>query len=392
MAGEDGEQAGRPRPLGQGGLLARVANPLAWTLTDRCVAVALFLLLAVALFVALVNLGAGWPSFAPNADREGKRLIASLSIWFVVPWLVLLGAALPLRKRAPQSRVLVHVTVQLYSLTIAVFTVITGPSYSPGWIAFLGGAVVGFLLFDRLPTWLGVAMYFVVVAGSALAAKQGVLPRMLLVGLPPEQRVPVGWSIGLGAASVSFSLLVLALASHIITRWRDREAGFERMSMTDSLTGLTNRRHLMVLFESELGRARRYQTALSCVIVDLDHFKQVNDQHGHLAGDRVLQSVARTLAASLRDVDVCARYGGEEFVLLLPATSQTGAEEVAQRCLKRISETPIEIGDGRKLDVTASFGVASFPHPDVKRVEDLLRLSDEALYRAKSAGRARVAS
>ena len=370
---------------------ARLLNPLGWSAADRALLIVAIMLLGVTLFVAMVRYGSGWPYFPPGADPAATRLLFRLGALMFVPWLILLGLGLLLRRRRPESRAFVHATIQAYAVTVGFFTYVTGPFYSPGWIAMLGGAIVGYLLFDRLPTTLGLVTFVVVVAGMALAADRGTLPYApVLASLSRgDGRVSVGWLLRLGVCSLLFSAFTLALTAHIITRWRAREADFKVMSRTDELTGITNRRHFMELFERELARARRHQRLLSCVLVDLDHFKRINDTHGHLAGDAVLASVARTIETSLRDIDTVARWGGEEFIILLPDTDAAGAEEVAGRCLRRIQDQVVLHGEVA-LRVTASMGIASFPKEGVTRVEDLVHLADAALYRAKDAGRNQV--
>jgi two-component system, cell cycle response regulator len=167
---------------------------------------------------------------------------------------------------------------------------------------------------------------------------------------------------------------------------RENNAKLEEMSRTDALTGLFNRRHFMDLLASELARSVRYGPALSLLMVDVDHFKKLNDEYGHLEGDRALLTVARVMGGLLRQCDYAARYGGEEFALLLPQTDQAGAGVVAERCRQAIAEADLGLADGKRR-ITVSVGVASYPRPGIRKPDDLLRLADEALYDAKAAGR-----
>ncbi len=161
-------------------------------------------------------------------------------------------------------------------------------------------------------------------------------------------------------------------------------------SYTDPLTGLANRRALFVRLEEEWARAQRYGDELSVLMADLDHFKAVNDGHGHIAGDEVLRSVARVLLRSVRKVDAVARYGGEEFCLVLPRTGKREALRVADDLRRAVAATAIEPLPGAPaLHVTLSVGVAAFP-ADAADVSALIARADEALYRAKRAGRDRV--
>jgi diguanylate cyclase (GGDEF)-like protein len=147
----------------------------------------------------------------------------------------------------------------------------------------------------------------------------------------------------------------------------------------------------MELLSAELERARRYGLTLSLMMIDLDHFKLVNDTYGHPIGDEALRSTARVLQREARTVDVVARYGGEEFVVMLPETQEEGAVAVAERIRIRIAEQAILPGASYdKARVTVSIGVAAVPSARVNAPEDLLALADEALYRAKAEGRNRV--
>jgi two-component system, cell cycle response regulator len=157
------------------------------------------------------------------------------------------------------------------------------------------------------------------------------------------------------------------------------------MSHTDELTACHNRRYITSRLEEEIYRGLRYGMPLSAVMMDLDHFKRINDTHGHLAGDQVLQHVAHTLRVTLRETDLVGRFGGEEFLLLLPNTDQDGAEIICNRLREKIASQPISIGD-RKLSITASFGVARLCK-EYSNAALLLKASDQNLFRAKAMGR-----
>jgi two-component system cell cycle response regulator len=166
---------------------------------------------------------------------------------------------------------------------------------------------------------------------------------------------------------------------------------YEFLAATDPLTGCLNRRSLLERLEGEFERSRRYGLALSILMVDLDHFKEINDVHGHLAGDDVLRRVGALLRAQLRNVDTVARYGGEEFVAVLPETSFDGALVLAERIREAIAEAKF-VHEEIEFTVTASVGVAA-PNKDATQTpQDVLAAADEALYRAKNSGRNQVCS
>ncbi len=163
------------------------------------------------------------------------------------------------------------------------------------------------------------------------------------------------------------------------------------MSQIDPLTGLFNRRHMMTTLEAELDRSNRISSPFALVMVDLDHFKKVNDTYGHQQGDVVLKSTSWEIQEQLRQYDSASRFGGEEFVLLLPETSLEEAVNVAERLRQAISKIQFS-GSVADLKITASLGVAAIPHKKIKTTEDLIRHADIALYQAKNNGRNRVES
>lgn len=161
------------------------------------------------------------------------------------------------------------------------------------------------------------------------------------------------------------------------------------MASQDALTGLLNRRAFDDIFAAEFERHKRYKNPMSIIMIDLDHFKAVNDNHGHQVGDDVLKTTAEIIELGVRGSDWIARIGGEEFVVLLPNTDEKAAILMADRIRKALKHTIIPVGSAL-LRQTASFGVAGLPSSMAKTVDDLLKLADQALYRAKSKGRDRV--
>ncbi len=159
----------------------------------------------------------------------------------------------------------------------------------------------------------------------------------------------------------------------------------QRLAVIDDLTGLYNRRHFFELARLEFERARRYRRALSIIMIDIDHFKDVNDRWGHLVGDQVLRAVAQRCKQSIREMDVIGRYGGEEFALLMPETDVDGARQIAERLREAIGETPIQ-ARGETVSVTISIGLASLGQ-GYTDLDQLISVADESLYHAKVSGR-----
>lgn len=174
--------------------------------------------------------------------------------------------------------------------------------------------------------------------------------------------------------------------------WQERATQFQLMSITDPLTGLLNRRYLEERLTEELNRSRRYNYAMSCLMIDIDDFKTYNDLNGHQAGDVALKITAHALKATLRSADVACRYGGEEFCILLPQTSLSEAGVIAERMRQRVTETEYPYGKSQPLGtVSVSIGVSTFTK-QVDTTESIIAAADRALYSAKRLGKNRIES
>ncbi len=200
-----------------------------------------------------------------------------------------------------------------------------------------------------------------------------------------------------GPADLEFAQAVITAAVAVIQRAQMVEstmadnARLEQLALTDPLTQLLNRRALTERITAEMERALRYDSTLALLMIDLDHFKRVNDTYGHLVGDDVLRDVGQLLSDTIRENDIVARYGGEEFLVLLPETDEDGAEMFANRIRDAI-ERYLFAGESlaEPLRLTGSVGVAVYPAARIESVEDLFARADAALYRAKADGRNRV--
>ena len=186
-------------------------------------------------------------------------------------------------------------------------------------------------------------------------------------------------------ARVKIHLKVKALQDNL----KESNQLLQQLAQTDPLTELHNRRHMMDTLEAEFDRSSRVGSPFALLMVDLDHFKRVNDTYGHQLGDKVLQSTAWEIRALLRQYDSAARFGGEEFALLLPETTLSGANLVAERLRQGINNIEFA-GPLSKLKISISVGVAAIPHARISTVSDLVRMADDALYAAKRNGRNRV--
>jgi len=182
--------------------------------------------------------------------------------------------------------------------------------------------------------------------------------------------------------------------SSLCTNLRSENTNLLTLSQTDGLTRLFNRRYFNDVIETEFARIKRYAGRMGCLMIDIDHFKNVNDNFGHFVGDQVLKQLAKIMQKNLRTIDIPARYGGEEFVLILPETGEEGVEVVGEKILLAVeshnfaSETNPEVPFPERL--TVSIGGSHYPHDDIVSAESLLDNADQALYRAKRGGRNRL--
>ena len=194
----------------------------------------------------------------------------------------------------------------------------------------------------------------------------------------------------LAAALIVFLILTIIylVARSFIKELKTAETKLVEMATQDFLTGLLNRRETFRRLDEELQRSRRLATPFSVLLLDLDHFKQVNDVHGHSAGDLVLQAVAAALRQGVRPYDLCCRYGGEEFLVILPETALEDAAGIAERLRRDIENLKITAAKETALQITASIGAAALLGHET--IDQLIARADEAMYNAKSTGRNRV--
>ena len=212
-----------------------------------------------------------------------------------------------------------------------------------------------------------------------LTVQQETLGLLYFEPVDPEEEMAEVPEIRLRMLSENIGL---ALAN---MRLRD---ALREMAMADPLTGLANRRQLDAVLKHELAEAERLNEPISCLMIDVDHFKQFNDRFGHDAGDAVLREVGSTLRDLTRDDKAAFRYGGEEFVLLMPGVGSNAALARADDIRERISDLRIQYGSDALGPITVSVGVASLP--EHCGAEDLVKMADNALRQAKSSGRNRV--
>ncbi len=369
-------------------LAQRLARLSRWSDADKTILVSLLTLPFVALWTLRLLLAWRDPGYASYLNPD---FIPAMLIYEGVQGagLVLLAGLGAVLRRDPRPRPwLMHLTLQFWyaSQVFALYAI--GPVSSPFALISLLFTVVCMMVHEMRPILWALASFAVLVVGSTVLERMGVIPYAPLIeshGMRPA----TGFLLSIGGNSLIASAILLFILGHVVADWREREHVLHVLSTTDELTRLSNRRHFMQALAKRLEETQRDGRPLSVVLVDVDHFKRINDTHGHLVGDQVLVAVAEALRQEARASDVVARFGGEEFALLMADTSAEQAHAAAELCRERIAQQHC-ILEGTRIQVTVSLGVASAPHPEVTRVEHLLRLADEALYRAKAEGRNRV--
>jgi diguanylate cyclase (GGDEF)-like protein len=189
------------------------------------------------------------------------------------------------------------------------------------------------------------------------------------------------------AGSFSEMAGVLERARRVLTETTHR---LEEMAITDDLTGLYNRRHVLNELKAEFSRSVRFGLHLSCLAIDLDFFKDVNDRYGHLMGDQVLRQMSALFQKNFREPDILARIGGEEFLVILPQTAVQGAQVKAELLRKQVEQYPFTVDHDKTIRMTISIGVSAYPDERIQDIDHLIKLADDALYQSKENGRNRV--
>lgn len=302
--------------------------------------------------------------------------------------LFLLG--LSLRRRHAEALWFQHLATQYYAVVLVILGYTVGLNSVATGVVLLGAPVFGFIVLDRLVIWLGTLTAVILFLALSVATVQNAIPYApLLVPATTATAAQFQLYSALGFAAPHF-LVILLLADQTLHYWRARENTIRELSRTDALTNLPNRRSIMEMLEKEVARTRRHGPPLCVVILDLDHFKRINDTYGHPAGDKVLQQAASVLRDTIRTSDSLGRYGGEEFLIVLPDTPVDGAEVLLERCRAALAATTIRAENGKTFHVSASFGVVcNAKNMDVDPAT-LIKAADDALYQAKAKGRNRV--
>lgn len=331
---------------------------------------------------------------APEQDvfrQEMMLPVAGYAFACITLWLLLGFWGLLLDQRQSSSPGYTAVTLWTYALTsvsacylIGTLNVVTG-------LVMMGAPMLGLILFSiRQVLLVFVAGLLMMLTLSLLSALQ-VIPYAPI--LKPEQaasaHLSLYWTLCLMLAGGFYVIYQTVIMSAMVRAWHSREQDIRTLSQTDALTSVANRRHILELLDEVLDSNRSMDNPVAVLMVDIDHFKRINDDHGHLVGDRALAASAAALRDCLRQGDMIGRYGGEEFLIVLPGTRVAHALDIAERCRQAIGALVID-ANGILLPLTASVGLACRTRGDIQNSDHVIHLADEAMYEAKKTGRNRV--
>lgn len=367
----------------------RLAAALEWSAVDKS-------LVLIALLIPLYFQYILWSIYVLNRPDRDRLIHVDVVQRFVVveAWLILAGTGivligLMLRRRWPNLQLFQYVALQFYAFSLVLMSYSIGTLSFCSGIVLLGGPIFGFILHDRLPVWMAFITALIAIVGLSYASVFGYLPYAPVRMASGDPVSELFWMNSTLFFAAPFLIFLTLMADQMLAWWRMREERIHQLSRTDALTGLHNRRSILDLLEQELTRVRRKPAPLSVVILDLDHFKKVNDTWGHPMGDRVLQIAARVLRESVRESDHVGRYGGEEFMLILPDTRLADAMIVLERCRQQLIAADVLTDSQDRLQITASFGLVC-QDKTLLASQQLIQHADEALYAAKANGRNRI--
>lgn len=365
----------------------RIASVLEWSDTDKGMIPVIMLLLTNTQYLL-------WGLYAlqsPNSDKLVN--IPVMRELFVIVFFITLGAALllviglSLRLKYPDMLAYQLVTTMYFGLTLVACSNYVGTMEIAAGVVLLGGPIFGFIVLNRRVVWVAFICSLIALATLSYLAAIGTIPYAPVFKAPTDVSSELFWTFSSWLFAAPHIIFIVLIADQTLNWWRKREDTIRELSRTDGLTGIHNRRSIIEMLDKETARTHRHGPPLCVVLLDLDHFKKINDTWGHPMGDRVLIETARLLRSSIRQCDAVGRYGGEEFMLLLPDTTLSGASTLVERCRANLAGFVITSDSGERIPVSGSFGLVCNEHYLSASTETLIKEADDALYRAKEGGR-----
>lgn len=370
--------------------LKQLGNPIDWSDTEKTLLGIGLNFCLFALFFSIASASLMTPGLRSASNPAAVTFTWYFSLGCMLVWGVFFSLVYRVRKHRPDDMRPAIITVYLFGAPLMVMAVVNGIHSIVTGIMLAAAPIFGLILFNNRHVYVASALNWLGIILIGIFVNTGWLPDAPLyiknhASVADSQLwLLIQILIGFPTAFLMF-LIVIALLHGL----RRREQKILELSRRDGLTGVWNRRYLMERLEHEIAVGRRSLKPLSLIILDLDHFKRINDQYGHATGDKVLVQAAQTLQSSIRDIDHLGRYGGEEFVIILPFCDTETAVRIAERCRLNIEAIRISVND-QPVPVTSSFGVTTLPGGEHATGDLLTHSADLGLYRAKSEGRNRV--
>lgn len=364
-------------------------SPFGWNARDR----SLYVQFLTALLMVIVTISFavldGWPFLLERPQDEGAlRTTTMLAVGALVFWLgFYVWTWRWYVRRGTDFSWLLFTTVAAHILTGTAVCYAIGPYTAASGLIMVAALLLGMVLLERRSLWIAVIGWFASMFAIHFASKAGALPFLSLFEASLGQSDLAQVAAERAAAAALIYIPLAVVMDHLISVWRQDERTLYEAAQFDSLTGAYTRGFAVAIMQRTVLKARGDAKPFGVLMLDLDHFKRINDAHGHARGDLVLKQTTHAVQSTLRAGDIVGRFGGEEFVILLPGADLKQAMGAAERC--RAAVEKMKIPDAPYLAVTASVGVAAFPDHG-EDLDGLLKASDRAMYAAKANGRNRI--
>ncbi len=372
-------------------IFRQMGHPLRWRAVDKCLAtvtIAIPLYLSSYLLILYVR---AHPEQLPYYNHDFLPFYLRWHEFAIAGWLILGAVGLYQRRKERDSQVYAYAASQFGCITTAIFMYFPGYSTSPYLMGILGAGIM-VLMFFTLPQALwGLLSLLTIYTALTVLIAAGVIPEGPLLAGPPYEagRISVFWVVINSSICLMLTVMMFFGVAFTVYQWQDRQVRLDELSRTDPLTGLANRRHFFRTLKNELARAVRLGRPISLILCDTDRFKEINDTHGHQAGDEVLCRIASIMEGSLRTgIDTAGRIGGDEFAIILSETGVDGARALAGRILDAVRRERFD-RNGKAYTTSLSIGAVACDE-DIPELDALVEAADLLLYRAKNEGRNRI--
>ena len=371
------------------GWIRQLDNVLEWSYARKSMLV-MMILLPILLQYTLLNFHQRlYPS--PYINNEYLQLMTPIHFGLIIGCLVIILLCRWLERYEWSHVLLAYLSVSYYALSLVYLAYFIGIWCLPVGLVLAGAPIFGFILFPRQVIYTALMFAFGWICMISVLTAMGYLAYSPLFYdsfyIDPAAKPFLLFCYTYFALPHLFSILLLS--DLFLIHWRRREEIIHQLSLTDSLTRLNNRRAITHYLQKNLEEAHARKEPLSVILVDLDHFKAINDNFGHLMGDEALRRSSECMREVMRKQDQLGRYGGEEFLIVLGQTGLDEAIMVAERCRRNLEQTLLISEKGERIPITASFGVYCSTRPD-ESVDEVIHEVDHWLYFAKEHGRNRV--